>query len=315
MRQAPKIATTAREKPDERDSHERLLLHLNGIALALIPGPGSGILSRVVPLGPAAVRHLRTARRPLAGSREFLGGSSGQAVMMALSASGCAQLPQVVVHGRERHVERLGHGSRNLQEHEGRRACPPDAHGRGVLAWQGRRTTRSCRCNVRCRSGCSQRRQQPYAACVRYPAARPRYCWRTMAKNLRAALGVDPEPRAVVAAISQIAATLADLAADGISHRDIKPDNLFMFDGNCVIGDFGLVTYPAKNPITRHGRKVGPLDFMAPEMRQDADRAVAEPADVWALAKTLWVLLADTELPLPGPHRAGDDAYALSEPE
>jgi serine/threonine protein kinase len=129
---------------------------------------------------------------------------------------------------------------------------------------------------------------------------------------LKKALGIDPEPSLVVAALAEIAASLADLAADGIGHRDIKPDNLFMLNGKYVVGDFGLVIYPDKNPVTRHGRKVGPVDYMAPKMRRDADTAAPEPADVWALAKTLWVLLADVDLPLPGPHRAGDTAFALS---
>jgi hypothetical protein len=32
---------------------------------------------------------------------------------------------------------------------------------------------------------------------------------------------------------------------------------------------------------------------------------------VWALGKTLWVLLADAELPQPGTHRAAEAAHAL----
>lgn len=63
-----------------------------------------------------------------------------------------------------------------------------------------------------------------------------------------------------------------------------------------MIGDFGLMTYPEKNPRTEHGRKLGPTDYMAPEMRQDADRADPGPADVWALGKTLWVLLTGQSL-------------------
>jgi hypothetical protein len=52
---------------------------------------------------------------------------------------------------------------------------------------------------------------------------------------------------------------------------------------------------------------------MAPEMRQDADRADPGPADVWALAKTLWVLLTGQDLPLPGTHRSTDPAHSLQE--
>ena len=105
----------------------------------------------------------------------------------------------------------------------------------------------------------------------------------------------------MVAAIAEIAGTLATLAAEGVGHRDIKPDNLFRLGDQWVIGDFRLVTYPEKNPMTEHGRKLGPVDYMAPEMRQDADTAAPGPADVWALAKTLWVLLACSPSRFPGP--------------
>lgn len=134
-----------------------------------------------------------------------------------------------------------------------------------------------------------------------------------VARPIRDALGPDPAPGLVVDAVAVIAATLAALADEGVAHRDIKPDNLFELDGQWVIGDFGLVTYPDKDPRTEHGRKLGPVDYMAPEMRRDADRADPGPADVWALAKALWVLLTGQELPLPGPHRPAEAAYALRE--
>jgi hypothetical protein len=134
-----------------------------------------------------------------------------------------------------------------------------------------------------------------------------------IARPIREALGSDPDPAVVVGAVGEIAATLASLAAEGVAHRDIKPDNLFELDGRWVIGDFGLVTYPDKDPRTQHGRMLGPLDYMAPEMRRDADRADPGPADAWALGKTLWVLLASAELPLPGTHRPFEAAHALRE--
>jgi serine/threonine protein kinase len=130
---------------------------------------------------------------------------------------------------------------------------------------------------------------------------------------IRQALGTDPQPEVVIEAVASIAETLAALAAKGIGHRDIKPDNLFKLGEQWVIGDFGLVIYPEKEPLTEHGRKLGPVEFMASEMRADADHAQAEPADVWALAKTLWVLLLGQAYPLPGPHRPTDPAYALRE--
>lgn len=131
------------------------------------------------------------------------------------------------------------------------------------------------------------------------------------AMPLNDVLGTDPAVGTVLDAMASYAETLADLAERGIGHRDIKPDNLFRLDDEWVVGDFGLVTYPEKDPRTDHGRKLGPADYLAPEMRDDADNAHAEPADVWALAKTTWVLLTGQGLPLPGTHRPEDEAFSL----
>lgn len=146
------------------------------------------------------------------------------------------------------------------------------------------------------------------------PDSLSKMAWYAMpiATPVRTALGRDPQPRVVIEALGSVAATLARLSQSGIWHRDLKPDNLFERDGTWLLGDFGLVRYPRKEPLTEHGRRLGPVDYMAPEMREDADSAAPGPADVYSLAKTLWVLLAGTTLPLPGPHRSDDEAYALA---
>jgi hypothetical protein len=54
------------------------------------------------------------------------------------------------------------------------------------------------------------------------------------------------------------------------------PENLLYLDGAWSVGDFGLVKYPAGQAWTEHGRKLGPTDFMAPEMRESPDTADPE---------------------------------------
>jgi hypothetical protein len=133
-----------------------------------------------------------------------------------------------------------------------------------------------------------------------------------LAVPIHTALGADPAPERVAEAMAAITGTLAGLAEEGISHRDVKPDNLLCLDGAWSIGDFGLVKYPVGQALTEHGRKLGPTDFMAPEMRESPDTADPEPADVYSVAKTLWVLLAGINLPFPGQHRADDDICRLT---
>ena len=124
-----------------------------------------------------------------------------------------------------------------------------------------------------------------------------------VAQGLLGVLGEDPPVEAVLTAIASIAGTLAALALEGVAHRDIKPDNLFARAGNWEIGDFGLVAYPKKDPLTVHGRRLGPIDFMAPEIRDAADLADPHAADVWSLAQTLWTTLVGDRHPVGGPHQ------------
>ena len=106
---------------------------------------------------------------------------------------------------------------------------------------------------------------------------------------------------ATVRAIFEVASTLSDIHERQAAHRDIKPENLFMYSGSAVIGDFGLVSYPGKEPITADGERLGPIHYVAPELIGNADEPLdCRPGDVYALAKTLWVLATGQRYPLPG---------------
>jgi serine/threonine protein kinase len=36
------------------------------------------------------------------------------------------------------------------------------------------------------------------------------------------------------------------MAGHGIAHRDLKPPNLFWLDGEAVLGDLGIATWPQR---------------------------------------------------------------------
>lgn len=117
------------------------------------------------------------------------------------------------------------------------------------------------------------------------------------------ALGVEPSLDRVLAAVAAFARTLSALADEGAFHRDIKPQNLFRLDAEWVLGDFGLVAYPDKEPRTEALRKLGSYYYIAPEMIYNAGASDPAPADVYSLGKTLWVL-ATGQPPFEGPiHR------------
>lgn len=133
-----------------------------------------------------------------------------------------------------------------------------------------------------------------------------------VAERLRTALGSDLDLGAIVEAVRDIASTLADLSTAGIYHRDLKPDNLFRLDGRWVLGDFGLVAYPEKDAVTVGDRRLGPLFFIAPEMLRKPDLAAPGPADVYSLAKTLWVLVTGQSYPPEGQIRVEVSSHNLA---
>lgn len=132
-----------------------------------------------------------------------------------------------------------------------------------------------------------------------------------IAEIVRPALGLSPTLDRVVEALWAFAETLARLAEADVHHRDLKPDNLFRYENEWVVGDFGLVTWPGKQALTEPGQKLGPAHFVAPEMVEHPDRADPAPADVWSLANVLWVLASGQNYPPPGQLRVGDRATLL----
>lgn len=110
--------------------------------------------------------------------------------------------------------------------------------------------------------------------------------------------------RKTVEQIASIAATLARMHDAGRAHRDIKPSNLYVYGGQPVVGDFGLVDDPDGAPITEEAGILGPRHYVAWEVLDDP-HADWRKADVYALAKTLWVLLTRMRYPQPGEHQPG----------
>ena len=109
----------------------------------------------------------------------------------------------------------------------------------------------------------------------------------------------------IVHAIANVAKILVRLHERNITHRDIKPENLLIIDGKITIGDFGLVDFPEKEEgLTIEGNPLGPRWTIAPEMRNNPENAESKKADVYSLAKTLWILLTKVEKGFEGQYHA-----------
>jgi serine/threonine protein kinase len=112
-------------------------------------------------------------------------------------------------------------------------------------------------------------------------------------------LGPTPSLEAAVGAVASIAETLDRLwVSHRISHRDLKPNNLYFYNRAWALGDFGLAHDPGREPITAEDvRWLGARNFIAPEMVHQPSSASGGAADVYSLAKTLRALAAHETYP------------------
>ena len=93
-------------------------------------------------------------------------------------------------------------------------------------------------------------------------------------------------PARTVAIVRQIAAALDAAHSNGVTHRDVKPENI-LIGGNdfAYLVDFGIARATTDPGLTQTGTAVGTYNYMAPE-RFRGDR-VTYRADIYALACVL----------------------------
>lgn len=134
-----------------------------------------------------------------------------------------------------------------------------------------------------------------------------------VAQSLLGRIRAENTPmQSVVQGVIALADTLARLHEKGISHRDLKPANLYYYGGRCCLGDFGLVSFPEdSNSFTREDKGLGAIFTIAPEMKRDPKHADGKPADVFSLAKTLWMLLTWEERGFDGVYNPLDRSHGL----
>ena len=88
-----------------------------------------------------------------------------------------------------------------------------------------------------------------------------------------------------------LADTLEKIHTLGYVHHDIKPDNLYVWNGKYCIGDFGIVDLPTNTTLTKKHDRLGAWNTIAPEVLRDA-RNATNKSDVYSLAKSLWMCLS-----------------------
>jgi serine/threonine-protein kinase len=99
----------------------------------------------------------------------------------------------------------------------------------------------------------------------------------------------------VLALAHQLLDVLAAAHAQGVVHRDVKPENLFLTRvGALKVLDFGIARFrDASDPTgTITGARLGTPAFMPPEQALGRTQEIDARADVWAVGATMFTLLS-----------------------
>ena len=99
-----------------------------------------------------------------------------------------------------------------------------------------------------------------------------------------------------------MAGALAYAHAQGVVHRDMKPDNILLSGDEILVADFGVARAVSEvaEKLTATGMIVGTPTYMSPE-QASGDKAIDGRSDIFGLGCVLYEMLAG-EPPFKGPN-------------
>ena len=90
----------------------------------------------------------------------------------------------------------------------------------------------------------------------------------------------------------EVAGALAYAHAQGVVHRDVKPENILLQDGRALVADFGIArATTAHEKLTQTGLSLGTPTYMSPEQAA-AEKDLDGRTDQYSLACMLYEMLS-----------------------
>ncbi len=126
-------------------------------------------------------------------------------------------------------------------------------------------------------------------------------------------LSRELDPGRTLRLLAQVADALDTAHEVGLTHRDIKPQNILIGSrDHAYLADFGLTKAPDEaGRLTATGQFVGTIDYVSPEQIQG--ESASERSDIYALTGVLYECLVGT-VPYPRPAEAAVVYAHISEP-
>src|SRR2546422_653645 len=113
----------------------------------------------------------------------------------------------------------------------------------------------------------------------------------------------------------QVASALGHAHDQGVIHRDVKPENILLYEGEAMVADFGIalaVSAAVGERLTETGLVVGTPEYMSPEQAL-GERELHARSDIYSLGCVLYEMLAG-EPPYTGPSAQIVIAKRLTDP-